>query len=242
MLNGYYVHRKKEDLYCTPYLAEGDASASDSVVVHASSQMDEHHRDQMSIAMYNDIDYSVDHWIMDKRYVPRLLVSALGFLACYFFCSLVVRDPIPMVDELVVSAVAFVLLWHFFARRDVACATAQNLRANLKEQASKAMVQVDGFLFKVEQFLSECEALGYQDLAETICKGTLPDLSDVPSDFTSSLHAYLLVHAKPTELWYEELTAKKKHPELLSLRLSDAILSGKVDGSLLALMVRLGKN
>lgn len=239
MEKGYFISFPSGPVCLSPYLGDEKLQDGGDVVIRSRGQLDEHARDQVSMSLYGDIDHSVEKWIMDKRYVPRLLVSALGFLACYFFCSLVIRDPIPMIDELLVSAVVTVLIWHALGKGDVACAQARNLSARLKENASRFMVEVDPQLEKVEDFLSSVASMDIHQRVEKIVSGDFPHPID-DAQFKKELHAYALLHAAKTSLWFEEIMGKKRHPELLASRLVDDILSGKVDAALLALMVSLG--
>ena len=51
-----------------------------------------------------------------KGFYVRLVLSALIFIAMYLFTSIVIRDPIPLLDELLLSVVA-ALLYYFWSER-----------------------------------------------------------------------------------------------------------------------------
>jgi len=237
-MTGYHIRRSKgPDLYLSPYLGEGQAGSEEDVVIKSDAPLDQRQRDQACIAFYSDIEYAVGQWIMDKRYVPRLLVCAGVFLVVYFFGSLVVRDPIPMIDELAVSIIVSVVFWKYLSRRDVASAIAVKEKGLLKDKASDMRVEITPALVEVENFLSHMEAMEHGELADKIIMGALRfDWQD--KALGSELLSYARVHAKDTYEWYEKLPVKK-HPEILSVRLSDAILEGKVDGPLLGLLSTL---
>jgi hypothetical protein len=238
-MNAYRIHRTKlQDLYVSPYLGEGKMDPQENVVIRSDAPLDQHARDEISIALFSDIDYAVDEWIMNKRYIPRLLATTAVFLAVYFFGSLAVRDPVPMVDELAVSIVISIVFWRFISRRDVASAVAIKEKSELKNNVSSAMVEIDSSLLAVEDFLTSLEAMGHDDLADKIIKKEFRFTWTDPQ-LKSLLIAYAGVHQKATYEWYGKVTGKIKHPELFSVRLADDILDAKVDGPLLGLLCAL---
>ena len=50
-------------------------------------------------------------YLQERRYIPRLLISAGAFLLAYLFFSLAVPDPIPLADELLFSFIVSAALW-----------------------------------------------------------------------------------------------------------------------------------
>src|SRR5690554_7341348 len=100
--------------------------------MYASGMLNSQQKDQATYSLFSQIDFAVDRWIQDKRYVPRLLISALVFMLSYLFFSLVVRDPIPMIDELLISSALTIFLWVTLSRRDTRSVLAQQNRQRLK--------------------------------------------------------------------------------------------------------------
>jgi hypothetical protein len=227
--------QKNPDMYLGCYLGEALPDSKEEVTILASTPLDEAHRDALSLAMFNDIDFSVDRWIMDKRYIPRLLVCALVFLLSYFFFSLVIRDPIPIIDELAFSTIITLFVWRFASKRDTQCVIAQKLRSELKKQASNAQVSLSKELFAVESFMDECDLKDKYELGEEICHHKLK-LTVKTEGFKEQLLEYARVHSKDTYLMYQQVS-EDTHHQILSAKISDLLLQKKLDGSLLALLV-----
>jgi hypothetical protein len=72
-----------------------DWKEDEEVVLKSSGMLTKNQKDEVTYALYAAIDFSVDRWIQNKQYVPRLLICALIFTASYFLLSLAIRDPIP---------------------------------------------------------------------------------------------------------------------------------------------------
>ncbi|GAB1432536.1 hypothetical protein MASR2M29_11610 [Spirochaetota bacterium] len=56
--------------------------------------------------LYLAAEYRLQKSIVDKAYALRLAATALVFLVVYLFFSIVVRDPIPFIDEFLLGSIA----------------------------------------------------------------------------------------------------------------------------------------
>ncbi len=54
----------------------------------------------------------------ERRFIPKFLIAAIVFIVVYFFLSFVIRDPLPIVDELIGGIIASVAVFGFLSRRD----------------------------------------------------------------------------------------------------------------------------
>ena len=61
--------------------------------------------------------------------IPRLIISAVVFLVAYLFFSLVIRDPLPMLDEIIISFALFLMVKAFNKLKE---------NAKKKEEEAKA--------------------------------------------------------------------------------------------------------
>ncbi|MFP4301560.1 MAG: hypothetical protein ACLFPW_13860 [Spirochaetaceae bacterium] len=100
--------------------------------------------------MYRRIEEDVRAWIAEKRFLPRFLAAAGVFLITYLLFSLVVRDPIPMVDELLLALAASLGTYVLLGRRDLRSEEASKRRIALRNK-------VDGAVFTESEFLKEIE-------------------------------------------------------------------------------------
>ncbi len=161
------------------------------------------------LLLFSQIDFAVDRWIQDKRYVPRLLFSALAFMVSYLFFSLVVRDPLPMIDELLISSGWAIVVWITLSRRDTRSILAQENRQRLKMIRGSGVSKSEN-LFSIEEYLDVCAKADTKELAKQLVEGTLPRWTHTieaseRSLLRTLLDRYLAVYEKPTARWIQRL-------------------------------------
>ena len=86
--------------------------------VFASSALSPEDEDDVFRSLLSDARIVLIRWIREKRYIPRLFASAFLFILAYFCLSVVISDPIPIIDEIVLSFLAAALLWIALTRLD----------------------------------------------------------------------------------------------------------------------------
>ena len=188
------VRHQKSSLCLSPYLdAErmDDWKEDEEVVLKSSGMLTKNQKDEVTYALYAAIDFSVDRWIQNKQYVPRLLICALIFTASYFLLSLAIRDPIPMIDEIAISVGLTLLGWNALAKRDTRSSVAQRRRYELKVRASERQEVIDEQLFALEEYLDEAAKVDALSLCNSLClvssepllpfsfEGRLDELKDI---------------------------------------------------------------
>lgn len=173
MITCYALLRKiGQNLYLSPYLKTDKATLLDAetpVVLKSSGMLTKGQKDEASYALYSAIDFSVDRWIQDKQYIPRLLICAAVFMVTYFFMSLAIRDPIPMLDEMVVSTALTIFCWVTLAKRDTRSSLALQRRYELKGKAGSPDYQEQEGLFALEAFLQDISSLDMRDVCDNLC-------------------------------------------------------------------------
>lgn len=251
----YAIQRKSRPLLCLSPLIDPKSvetmESGEEIILKSSTLLTKHQSDEATFALYNTIDYSVDRWIQDKQYVPRLLVSAVVFTISYFIFSLAVRDPIPMVDELVISTVLAVVTWRTIARRDSRSAVAQHRRHELKVRASDRRVVIVDELFALEAYLDNLESYDAFSLANALCRvgeQRLPPLEhSLDSATKDEIITLLLLHLKRSDKQLHGLIIKIGQlyqstgslPKLAGQLYQQAMNKG-LDLPLIALAVSLG--
>jgi hypothetical protein len=254
MIICYLIGRaKRPDIVLSPYPKQDPATLweeEEQVCLKSSGTLTKQQKDEATYALYASVDFAVDRWIQDKQYVPRLLVSALVFLAIYFFLSLVIRDPIPMVDELVASSLATVATWIYLSRRDTRSSLAAKRRYELKAKAGSPVYETEEGLLALEMFLDEVAQMDSLDLCEALCgQGTekLPVLTmeDRPAWAREVLSLLLLDAGTFRKSLLGEFAKVKaarngngRHSSLPA-HLFHLSTQGKLDAGLLALLVAL---
>ncbi|MCK9546950.1 MAG: hypothetical protein M0Q37_00415 [Sphaerochaeta sp.] len=254
MSTSYAIQRKAHPLICLTPLSDPknvESWASDEeVVLKTSTLLTKRQSDEVTFSLYNTIDFSVDRWIQDKQYVPRLLGSAAVFTVSYFIFSLAVRDPIPMIDELVISTVLAIVTWRTIARRDSRSALAQHRRHELKVRASERRSVIVDELFALESYLDTLESYDAFTLANALCRvgeQTLPPLEhalerETKKEVTHLLMLHLRRSAKQLHALSSQIVTLQQHngtsPKLAG-QLYHQAMNRSLDLPLLALAVSL---
>jgi hypothetical protein len=250
------ARRKKPDIILDPYLQDekvGQWDPDDKVTLRSGETLTKQQKDAVSYSLYASIDFAVDRWIQNKQYIPRLLVSALVFLVSYFFMSLVIRDPIPMVDELVISSAATIFCWVFLSRRDTRSSVAQKRRYELKQSAGSPVFERFEGLVALETFLEEVSNYDALELCEALCRQgqeKLPLLAtEEGAPWVEEVFFLLQLQIKTnrksllkTLQKVEALRRSRNKTSQLPARLFHMSMQQKLDLDLLSLMVVLGEH
>ena len=186
--------------------------------------------------LYRLIEQDVKLWAGEQRFIPRFLLSAGAFLISYFALSFIMRDPLPMVDELLLSLAVALGLFFFLGRKIRTSDPAIQKRIQLRELVDRIVFVEDPFLKKVETHLQEREGLNRETLLDTFWTGENPFTSEPPDGEVEELLHYLeeqfdkkLVHRFNKTLF----RGKREKPAL------PAGSGGKLDLPLLATYARL---
>ncbi|MFA5570001.1 MAG: hypothetical protein ACOX0W_01020 [Sphaerochaetaceae bacterium] len=243
-------------LFITPFSdvkQSGLWSDTETITWYASTGLTSQEKDDALFTLYQQYDKGVDYWIQERRYIPRLLITAFIFLILYVFFSLVVRDPIPMVDELIIATVGSLVSWRYLASKDRKSEIAERRRLVLKQNASRGTFVIDENLSVYEDYIDRCSALDPMTLANKIARfdgESLEPLHTKKIDESTHLliQKLFIQHVKSQQhsLYEMYLQVKKVHQsgknhELLAARLLKASHTKKIDIPLLAFLVELTK-
>ena len=69
------------------------------------------------VELYRAMEHGSRRHFLDKTYYPRLFLTAGSFIVTYLFFSLVIRDPIPLIDELILGGLAAAAVFFASERR-----------------------------------------------------------------------------------------------------------------------------
>ncbi|MBN2859443.1 MAG: hypothetical protein JXK93_04160 [Sphaerochaetaceae bacterium] len=168
----YLLSRSSKDLLCiSPFsdpLKVLDWQEDEALTVYSATTLTQDEKDVLYTTLYKEIDRGVDRWVQDTRYLPRLFLGGLVFLLTYFIFSLAVRDPLPMIDELLIAGAATVIAVNVMSRRDRKSSLALKQRLTLKNRVGEAVYDLDDELKCVEHYLYELSQVDPIDLAESI--------------------------------------------------------------------------
>lgn len=141
--------------------------------------------------LYRLIEQNVKLWAGEQRFILRFLLSSGIFLVSYFILSVGVRDPIPMVDELLVSLAVALGLFLFMGRKVRSSDPAIKKRIQLREMVDRIVFEEDPFLMKVETHLQEREGQNQETLLDTFWAGENPFNADPLDGEVKELLNYL---------------------------------------------------
>jgi len=118
--------------------------------------------------LYQSVETTVKSWIQDKKFIPNFLWASTGFLLIYFLFTFAVRDPLPMVDELLIAAASAVGIYFYRLRKTHALPQAEELRKKLRWKVDHIEFQEDAFVQEVEDILHRYESVSRDKLLESM--------------------------------------------------------------------------
>ncbi len=107
--------------------------------------------------LHRQVEQGVRHWMGDQRFVPKFLLASGAFVAAYLFFSIVVRDPLPVIDEIVLGLGAAVACFTILGRRDLASRQAAKKRLELRQVVDRIAFRESEFVKTVEEALHSAE-------------------------------------------------------------------------------------
>jgi len=108
-------------------------------------------------ALYRQTESDIRDWIYERRFIPRFLISAASFVVTYFFLALVIRDPIPFVDEFVAATGVGILVYILLGRRYQQSKGAAEKRALIRERIDSVSFEEQTFIHDLETILHTIE-------------------------------------------------------------------------------------
>lgn len=118
--------------------------------------------------LYRIIEDAVNSWITESRFIPRFLGSAGIFLFVYFFLSFVIRDPLPMLDEIVSGIAAAVIFYILMGRKYKNTGTASRLRSHYRGIIDRIIFRESAFALAVESSLAAADGKIISEMPEAI--------------------------------------------------------------------------
>jgi hypothetical protein len=113
--------------------------------------------------LYRIVENSVNNWIAESRFIPRFLSSALVFLIVYFVLSFVVRDPLPMLDEIAAGLVGSVVFYFAMGKKYKRSAPASRLRGHYRGVVDRIVFQESEFVKTVEFIIGQMKNKSIED-------------------------------------------------------------------------------
>jgi hypothetical protein len=118
--------------------------------------------------LYRQIEVGVKNWLSDARFVPKFLICALIFVVVYFFMSFVIRDPLPVIDEIAIGLAAAVVAFVLLGRRDMNSKVATKKRLDLRVIVDRITFRDSPFVKQVEEALHRNETGRIEEVVRQI--------------------------------------------------------------------------
>ncbi len=234
----------------TPFLQKKEVIDWDNegIVVEVSSSADASLKETIQYRLYSAIDFAVDSWIQELKYIPRLINSAATFLVVYFFLSLVVRDPIPIIDEMVGSIAASIGVYLWTASKNRKSELAMKKRTEMKNLVDACTYRTEEDLRVYEDLLKQFDESAPIMLSDKI-SGNNDQFSSVSLPMNApQIHEYLgmfLSQQEKNKNVIDQLAVtlmSGKRRKQLAARLLSQTKSRKIDLPLIALyMITAGE-
>jgi hypothetical protein len=87
--------------------------------------------------LYNQIDREVKEWLAEKRFLPRFALAVAVFFLSFFFTAFVIRDVIPLLDEMLLSTAAAVTAYIIVERKGQISKPALEKKILLKKRVDR---------------------------------------------------------------------------------------------------------
>jgi hypothetical protein len=159
----FHIHRKDgSSLFLHPFLETDKLIKIDSNYDIVGLYGNEPRVESLTMFrndLYRLIENAVKSWISDIKFIPRFIISALAFLIIYLTTSFVIRDPLPLIDELALSLGGSIVLYIILAKKDQSSDKASKKRLSLRMLMDKIVFEEDEFIKEVEEILHYNESV-----------------------------------------------------------------------------------
>ena len=193
--------------------------------------------------LYRLVEAEVKRWVADAKFIPRFIISAAIFLVTYLFLSFVVRDPLPVLDEVAISLGVGIVAYILLGRRDMKSEAALKKRIALRTKIDTIAFTESEFVRRLETALTASDEGNVDFLIEQVTAGNTALLAEGHEEEAEQIVSYL-------EKMFGSSEFKKTTKQLRRLQAGDDrerdsvrkwLASRKLDVGLLALYVQLKK-
>jgi hypothetical protein len=120
------------------------------------------------------IERGVNRWISDSRFLLHCVMAAGVFLVSYYFLSYVVRDPLPLVDEIILSLLLGILAYFRLNNQEYKSERAVGRKLELEQSLADMPCEGSSFLGEVELYLEKLDAMDDRERRDLTESGGVP--------------------------------------------------------------------
>ncbi len=159
--------------------------------------------------LYRQVEAGVKRWLSEARFIPKFLIAALVFMVVYFFLSFVVRDPLPVIDELAIGLGASIAAFFLLGKRYLASDQASKKRVAMRVAVDRIVFQQSPFVMQAEQALHRHESGGIDSMIAQIIDPGQEDLEEIYREEAMQFIHLLESHFNLKKLKKEERALKR---------------------------------
>lgn len=142
--------------------------------------------------LYERVDEDIRWWLSERLFPRTFLISATVFLLSYFLLSFAVRDPLPIIDETIVSLVIACVLFFSLRRKGVSKNHPEDKRTLLRELIDRVVFQESRLLRELEHRLQLLDGMTRAELVSQLeARGVPPITEEEPNREARELLNYL---------------------------------------------------
>ena len=178
-INIYYFNNGDKQII----LNEINEEEENSLNIYGANNLTIAERQNLEACVKRDISKKVYSFFYDRTYLKRVVFSGLLFLLAYLFLSIVIRDPIPLVDELVISSVLVILLNTNLTKKIKARVKNERvvlLTEDLLPEVNETILEE---IREAEDYLYEVKQLSKYDVYQKALNNVVDFNTKLPEDF-----------------------------------------------------------
>ena len=195
--------------------------------------------------LYRLIEDAVKSWISEVKFIPRFIISTVVFLLAYFVSSFLIRDPLPILDEVLIALAAGIISYFLLNKKDQSSAQALKKRVELRTTVDRIVFNDDSFVKEVEEYLQRNESESKEKVLESMLLTSEKSFTIEDKNDAKQLLKYIGKKFNKKDIRKQEkLVLKLKNgikSEKEVEKLSKWVEAQKVDISLFATYTRIKK-
>lgn len=108
--------------------------------------------------LYNRIDRVANRQVREQLFIPKFLAAAAVFLVSFFFMSLIMLTPVPVLDELIISSIAAVAAYIGLGRQQNRSEKSARRRITMRAAVDSVRFSYSDCVNWMQQLLKEIES------------------------------------------------------------------------------------
>lgn len=110
--------------------------------------------------LYLLADRALRRWNAEDRFLVRFLAASAVFVVVFLFLSIVVRDPVPLLDELLISLAVSIAAYYALVRRDLSSQRVERHRIEIRSAIDRTVFEESELVHRLEETLHAHEGNG----------------------------------------------------------------------------------